>query len=442
MNHLIVLYSTNFPVEPKNRKQSFISRNKRKFDAKKFSLDLSNQDWSNLYQCEDGNNMYNAFINVFSTTLEFHAPLIKSFQPERKIAERTWLTKELREEIGKKHRLFDIWKNNPSEQVHTIFKYQRNLVNRRLKTAQNEFCKQFFKELLVKNNGVSSKKRIGKERECLVIDQLVDGEIEVENELDIANCLNRSFQKLGLYNGQYVSAPNISRIEVREKFCFRTFTLKKLYDAIDSLDHNKSPGSGVFNAWAIKAATLPIGAHLQFVFNTCISQNVFPENLEIAFISPVYKKGDVKICENYRPISITPMFAKLFERLLLNQVNKFIQNEKILNGTQFGFQTHKSSTDAVLHLIEALQENYDNLTISVAVFFYLAKAFYSISNKIFLKKIEAYGFSESAVEFFASFLKNRQQCIRINDVYSEGLETNHGASQGTVFWATSFSSLY
>ena len=94
MDHLIVLYTTNFLVEPKNRKQSFISRNKRKFDANKFSSDLSNQDWSNLYQCEDGNSIYNVFINVFSTTLELHAPLIKSFQPERKIAEKHWLTKD------------------------------------------------------------------------------------------------------------------------------------------------------------------------------------------------------------------------------------------------------------------------------------------------------------------------------------------------------------
>ena len=102
MDHLIVLYTTNFFVEPKNKKQNFISRNKRKFDANNFSLDLSNQDWSNLYQCEDGNSVYNVFINVFSTTLELHAPLIKIFQPERKNAGKPWLTKELREEITKK----------------------------------------------------------------------------------------------------------------------------------------------------------------------------------------------------------------------------------------------------------------------------------------------------------------------------------------------------
>ena len=152
-----------------------------------------------------------------------------------------------------------------------------------------------------------------------------------------------------------MSAPNFSRIEVRENFCFRTVTLKELYDAIDSLDNNKSPGSGVFNAWAIKAAKFAIGTHLQFVFNTCIPQNIFPENLKLAFICSVYIKLDAKFCENYRPVSITAMFAKLFERILHNQVNEFIQKEKILNGIQFGFQKHKSSIDAVLHLIEALK---------------------------------------------------------------------------------------
>ena len=39
------------------------------------------------------------------------------------------------------------------------------------------------------------RKKIGKEREYLVIDKLVDGEREAENALDIANCLNRSVTK-------------------------------------------------------------------------------------------------------------------------------------------------------------------------------------------------------------------------------------------------------
>ena len=72
--------------------------------------------------------------------------------------------------------------------------------------------------------------------------------------------------------------------------------------------------------------------------------------------------------ENYRPISTTAMFAKPFERILLNYINEFIQKVNILNVLQFGIQKHKSSKSAVLYFFEALQENYDNLKISVALF--------------------------------------------------------------------------
>ena len=84
-------------------------------------------------------------------------------------------------------------------------------------------------------------KKTWQKMECLVIDKLLDGKREIENEFDIADCLNRNFQKLGLYNEQNFSAPNISRVEIREKFCFITVTLKELFEAIYSLDNNKSP---------------------------------------------------------------------------------------------------------------------------------------------------------------------------------------------------------
>ena len=65
-------------------------------------------------------------------------------------------------------------------------------------------------------------------------------------------------------------------------------------------------------------------------------------------------------------------FLSVYFSILLTKLYK---KKKTLNGPQFGFQKHKSSIDAVLHLIEALQENYDKLSVSVAVFIDLAKAF-------------------------------------------------------------------
>ena len=87
-----------------------------------------------------------------------------------------------------------------------------------------------------------------------------------------------------------------------------------------------------------------------------------------------------------------------------------------------------------MHLIEALQENYDYLKRSAAFYTDKAKPFNSKTHFL-LKKIEAYSFSESALDLFA---------LKKYDVYSEYLDTNHGNPKGTssgplVFLAASLS---
>ena len=107
--------------------------------------------------------------------------------------------------------------------------------------------------------------------------------------------------------------------------------------------------------------------------------------MKLAYVTPIFKKGDKLDSTNYRPISVTPSFAKIFERLL-TQLMEFIDKNKIINKEQFGFQKKKSATDAVLELVETVLANLDQSKETVAIFIGLAKAFNSISHNIFLKK--------------------------------------------------------
>ena len=70
--------------------------------------------------------------------------------------------------------------------------------------------------------------------------------------------------------------------------------------------------------------------------NECIKDNVFPTKMKLAYVTPIFKKGDKLDSTNYRPISVTPSFAKIFERL--TQIMEFIDKYKIINKEQFGFQ--------------------------------------------------------------------------------------------------------
>ena len=179
----------------------------------------------------------------------------------------------------------------------------------------------------------------------------------------------------------------------------------------------------------MKSGKYAIGTHFHIIFHDCIQEKVFPTILKDAHITPIFKK-DVSVLTNYRPISVTPNFAKVFERLLLNQVVDYLEKFALLNKKQFGFQSRKSSTDAVSYFIEKIIRNMeDNDTGSV--FLDLAKAFSSISLEIFLKKAENFNLSQSTILLFKSFLENRTQYVKLVIDLLVKITINHGAPQGT-----------
>ena len=103
-----------------------------------------------------------------------------------------------------------------------------------------------------------------------------------------------------------------------------------------------------------------------------------------------------------------------------------------MNKEQFGFQNKQSSTAAVLFFTETVVKNHENGQNTAAIFVDLAKAFNSISHKIFLKKAESFNFSEPAVNLLRSFIEERSQCVKIGTEVAENIFVNHGVPQGTI----------
>ena len=126
--------------------------------------------------------------------------------------------------------------------------------------------------------------------------------------------------------------------------------------------------------------------------------------MKLAYVTPIFKKGEKLDSTNYRPISGTPSFAKTFERLLLTQMLEFIDKHKIINKDQFGFQKKKSATDAVLELVETVSANLDQSKETVAIFLDLAKAFISISHNNFFKKSKCMVFPKKRKNYCFHFL--------------------------------------
>ena len=69
-------------------------------------------------------------------------------------------------------------------------------------------------------------------------------------------------------------------------------------------------------ATIVKASRSVIAPQLSTLINITVNTGVFPDRLKTAQVTPLFKKNDPLVISNYRPVSILPIFSKLFEKVI------------------------------------------------------------------------------------------------------------------------------
>ena len=88
----------------------------------------------------------------------------------------------------------------------------------------------------------------------------------------------------------------------------------------------------------IKKLVFSLSPFLVTFFNNCFRRGIFPNQLKVAKVIPLYKDGDRSDPSNYRPISLLPVIGKIFEKIIYFRIVNFLDHFKLLNKNQFGFR--------------------------------------------------------------------------------------------------------
>ena len=91
---------------------------------------------------------------------------------------------------------------------------------------------------------------------------------------------------------------------------------------------------------------------LSILFNKCIANGVYPDVLKTYIVIIFYKKGNKNDCSNYRPISLTSQFSKMYYNILKVRMFSFLDTNSLINISQFGFQKSISTCDALIPYID------------------------------------------------------------------------------------------
>ena len=136
----------------------------------------------------------------------------------------------------------------------------------------------------------------------------------------------------------------------------------------------------------IKIASHRLAALLSHIYNNSIGTGEYPTKLKFFIVTPIHKADSKLQVTNYRPISLLPVFSKIFERLVHRRLLNFLMQNNIFNH-QFGFQPSKTTNMAILEIYTKIVNALENKDIACSVYLDVAKAFDTVNHNILITKL-------------------------------------------------------
>ena len=135
---------------------------------------------------------------------------------------------------------------------------------------------------------------------------------------------------------------------------------------------------------------------------------------------------------NYRPISVIPVFGKVFEKILYNRLYSFFTSKNVIHSKQFGFRKNHSTGHAINYSINKIINELQECNHVIGIFIDLSKAFDTIDHEKLIVKLEHYGIRGICLELLKSYQRNRLQYTNFNGTTSDFSEIKYGVPQGSV----------
>lgn len=167
------------------------------------------------------------------------------------------------------------------------------------------------------------------------------------------------------------------------------------------------------------------------IFNLSLAQAVVPTCLKATSIVPVPKHSTAASLNDFRPVALTPIITKCFERLVLAHLKSCLS--PTLDPYQFAYRKNRSTEDAISTALHSALSHLDNRDTYVRMLFIdYSSAFNTIVPSKLITKLGNLGIDPSLCNWILDFLTNRPQSVRLDKHTSSTLTLNTGVPQGCV----------
>lgn len=422
-------------------RNEMIERRLRTVDnLNKFRNELSAQNWRKVYEAEEVDYAYDSFLQTFLMLYDRCCPI----QQSRKRANRSdkpWLTKGLLNACKKKNFLYkEFIKNRNKEKEMKYKRYKNKLTDIMRNCKKDYYCKLLDKN---KNNIKETWKILNsiirnQSTSSGLPEEILDNDKIINDKKEMVEGFNKFFVNVGPKLEEQINLP--------QGGCVAHYLGKRNPDTIFLKDTDKNEIIAIVNNFKkktsrdwngidmtiVKEVIINIADPLAHICNVSLQTGFFPTKMKTAKVIPIFKEGEKNLYNNYRPVSLLSQFSKILEKIFATRMDSFIDKHGLLIDSQYGFRPNRSTSLALMDLVEELTSTIDNKKMAIGVFIDLKKAFDTINHDTLLHKLESYGIRGVGLNWVQSYIGQRKQFVQIGDKKSTLRNITCGVPQGSI----------
>ena len=166
-----------------------------------------------------------------------------------------------------------------------------------------------------------------------------------------------------------------------------SFPVDHVLTALQNLDGNSAMGPDNLHPQLLKNCATQLAYPLHVIFSRALKEGQLPDDWKTSTVFPIFKKGVRSDPLNYRPISLTSICCKTFERLLSAHLTTYLESNQLLSPHQFGFRSSRSTMDQLLLVYDNVSKYMDEGKIVDVILFDFSKAFDVVVHSLLIDKL-------------------------------------------------------
>lgn len=383
---------------------------------------LLNSDFTPCYYSHNIEFIWQTIEHLLMNAMYSYIPVKKIHSDQHP----TWFNPEIRHCIKRLRTLRRRYKCHPTQHISNRIASLENTLQNQIKGAR-----QSYESHLINSYASSNNNQIFK-----YLKSITKSSNNIPSVMNFgSSTANTDHSKANLFNQYFHSVfhdpstlPNIDDLPaVHNSLSSITITITDVYEALTSLDVQKSPGMDKITPRILQNCADVLCEPLHHLFTQSLRYATIPSCWKVHKVVPIYKAGDMNCVSNFRPISLLSVVSKVLERLIFTKV--IIHISKSISPSQFGFTKNCSALQQMLIFTDYIINSPLQTDV---IYLDISKAFDTVSHSILLTKLWLAGITGDLWTWFKNYLSNRHQSVSINNCYSDLLPVVSGVPQGSI----------